>query len=55
MFVLDADDHLTRRTVKLGDSNRRYVEVLSGLEPGDRVVVSDMENYRNSKNLKISK
>ena len=23
MFVLDADDHLTRRTVKLGDSNRR--------------------------------
>ena len=55
MFVLDADDHLTRRTVKLGDSNRRYVEVLSGLESGDRVVVSDMENYRNSKNLKISK
>lgn len=55
MFVLDSDSHLTRRHVKLGDSNRQYVEVLSGLEPGDRVVVSDMENYRNSKNLKISK
>ncbi|MDE6098475.1 MAG: efflux RND transporter periplasmic adaptor subunit [Muribaculaceae bacterium] len=55
MFVLDSDSHLTRRHVKLGDSNRQYIEVISGLEPGDRVVVNDMENYRNSTNLKISK
>lgn len=54
MFVFDAADHLTRRTVKLGDSNRQYIEVLAGLEPGDRVVVSDMDNYKNYKNLKIS-
>lgn len=54
MFVFDAVDHLTRRTVKLGDSNRQYIEVLAGLEPGDRVVVSDMDNYKNYKNLKIS-
>jgi HlyD family secretion protein len=41
-FVLDRDGtSATRRSVKLGRRNADSVEVLSGLEPGDRVVTSD--------------
>lgn len=53
MFVLEGTDRLVRRTVRVGDSNRDYVEVLSGLSPGDKVVISDMDIYKNKKSLKI--
>lgn len=53
LFVMDGDNRLVRRQVKLGDSNRDYVEVTGGLVAGDRVVVSDMERYRAKKELKI--
>jgi HlyD family secretion protein len=39
--------------VKLGDSNFEYVEVVSGLQPSDRVVVSDMSEFRNKNKLKV--
>lgn len=53
LFVMTVDNTLSRRKVKLGDSNRNYVEVLAGLNPGDRVAVGDMESFRNSKSIKI--
>ena len=53
LFVLDGDDQLVKRKVKLGDSNFEYVEVVSGLQPGDRVVVSDMSEFRNKNKLKV--
>jgi HlyD family secretion protein len=53
VFVFDGDRQLVRRTVQLGDSNREYVEVLSGLKVGDRVVTSDMSDYSSHKTLKI--
>ena len=52
LFVV-AGDRLEKRSVKLGDSNREYVEVISGLKPGDRVVISDMDRYRGDKSLKL--
>ena len=55
LFVLDSDSRLQRRKVKLGDSNSSYIEVVSGLEPGDRVTVSDMTDYRNNKSLKLKR
>lgn len=54
LFVLTSDDELERRVIKLGDSNYEYVEVVSGLKPGDRVVISDMSDYENSKKLKLN-
>ena len=36
-----------------GDSNFEYVEVISGLKPGDKVVVSDMSSYKNKNKLKL--
>ena len=41
LFVVNGDQ-LLKRKVQLGDSNYEYVEVISGLQPGDQVVVSDM-------------
>ena len=55
LFVRTADDELEKRKVQLGDSNFEYVEVVSGLEPGEQVVVSDMSNYKNKNSLKLKK
>ncbi|MEJ0098214.1 MAG: HlyD family efflux transporter periplasmic adaptor subunit [Pseudomonadota bacterium] len=42
VFVLAADGKsATRRRVKLGRRNAEQVEVLSGLAPGERVIISD--------------
>lgn len=53
LFVLNGGT-LEKRKVRLGESNYQYVEVTSGLEPGDRVVVSDMSRYRDKNKLKVS-
>lgn len=53
LFVLNGGT-LEKRKVQLGESNYQYVEVISGLEPGDRVVVSDMNRYRDKSRLKVS-
>ena len=47
LFVMTSDDEIVKRKVQLGDSNFEFVEVVSGLQPGDRVVVSDMSQYKN--------
>lgn len=53
LFVLDGSNKLVKRKVQLGDSNFEYVEVLGGLYQGDKVVVSDMSNYKDKKKLRI--
>lgn len=53
LFVRTSADELEKRKVQLGDSNFEYVEVVSGLEPGEQVVVSDMSNYKNKNRLKL--
>lgn len=52
LFVVNGDQ-LLKRKVQLGDSNFEYVEVVSGLEQGDEVVVSDMAAYKDKNKLKI--
>ena len=53
LFVRSSEGELQKRKVQLGDSNFEYVEVVSGLEPGDQVVVSDMNRYKNKSKLKV--
>ncbi|MEA4995365.1 MAG: HlyD family efflux transporter periplasmic adaptor subunit [Petrimonas sp.] len=53
LFVLSGSS-LERRKVQLGESNYEFVEVISGLNSGDKVVVSDMSQYRNKSKLKVS-
>lgn len=53
LFVMTSDDEIVKRKIQLGDSNFEFVEVVSGLNPGDKVVVSDMTNYKNKNKLKV--
>lgn len=55
LFVRDGEGRLVKRKVQLGDSNFEYVEVVSGLKPGDQVVVSDLSQYKNKNKLKLKK
>ncbi len=46
LFRLTADGkHAERVTVRLGRSSVNAVEILGGLEAGDRVIISDMSRY----------
>ena len=54
LFVRNSDTEIVKRKVQLGDSNFEFVEVASGLQPGDQVVVSDMSNYKNKNKLKLN-
>ena len=53
LFVQDSKDEVVKRKVQLGDSNFEYEELISGLKPGDKVVVSDMSTYKNKNKLKL--
>ena len=52
LFVVNGNQ-LLNRNVQLGDSNFEYVEVVSGLQEGDQVIVSDMNAYKDKNKLKI--
>lgn len=54
LFVVDGEGSLRKRKVMLGESNFEYVEVVSGLRAGDKVVVSDMKEFKNKKKLKYN-
>ena len=52
MFVVDGN-RLVKKKVRLGDGSYEYVEVLSGLKEGEKVVVNDMSDYKNTNHLKL--
>ena len=53
-FVLDPDGTTARRrTGELGRRNPTMIEVLGGLEPGERVVVSSYASFRDVDRLLI--
>ncbi len=46
LFVLEPDGrHAARRTVRLGRGSADAVEILGGLAPGDRVILSEMSRW----------
>ncbi len=53
VFVFDSENRAVRRTVHAGDCNRDYVEILDGLQPGDKIIVSDTEQYNTKNKLNI--
>lgn len=42
-----------RRTVRFGDSNFDWVQITSGLRPGDEIVVSDMKDHLDTPRLTV--
>ncbi len=54
LFFLSQDGKkLEKHEVKLGNSNYEFVEVQSGIRPGDRVVLSDMSRFKDSASLRV--
>ena len=52
VFVL-AGGRAVRRVVRFGDSNTDYVQVLSGLNKGDEVIVSDTKSFVDTPELRV--
>ena len=42
-----------KRTVLLGESSSLYVEVVEGIQPGEAVIVSNMNEFRTKDRLKV--
>lgn len=52
IFVLDKNGHKAyRRNIRIGRQNPQYYEVLEGLEPGEQVIVSGYESYKDNEIL----
>ena len=55
IFKLDADgSYATRVQVKLGRSSVNTIEIISGLQPGDRVILSDMSQWDSNDRVKLN-
>ncbi|MCM1489228.1 MAG: HlyD family efflux transporter periplasmic adaptor subunit [Muribaculum sp.] len=52
-FMSEDGKSLEKREVKLGNSNYEYVEATEGVKPGDKVIISDMSNFKESNTLRI--
>jgi HlyD family secretion protein len=54
LFKLDAKGrHAHRVTVELGRSSVNRIEVVRGLQPGDRVILSDMSQWDQSERVRL--
>jgi HlyD family secretion protein len=53
VFVLQSDGTARRREVQVGLSNFDFVEINSGLEPGERVILTDLSDYEHLEELTI--
>jgi HlyD family secretion protein len=52
IFVVDKDGKTaTRRNITIGRQNPLFYEVLSGLQPGEKVITSGYENFGDSQKL----
>jgi len=54
IFVVDeSEDFAIRRKIKLGRMNPQNYEVLEGLEPGEKVIISSYDNYGDFERLTL--
>lgn len=54
IFRLDPDgSYATRTQVQLGRSSVNTIEIVSGLQPGDRVILSDMSQWDSADRIKL--
>lgn len=53
IFVVDGD-RAVRRQIKIGRQNPQYYEVIEGLKPGEKVIVSAYDNYGDNEVLNLN-
>ena len=52
LYVID-NEIAFRKAVIVGESNLNYVEIVSGIKPGEEVIISDIERFRNLKKIRV--
>jgi HlyD family secretion protein len=56
IFVLDpTESFATKRNISIGRKNPKYYEVLEGLKPGEKVIVSGYETFGKNEKLILKK
>jgi multidrug efflux pump subunit AcrA (membrane-fusion protein) len=45
-WVIEPDETVTRRPVKLGEARGAHIEIVEGLQPGDRIAVAGVTFLR---------
>jgi HlyD family secretion protein len=56
IFVLDpSESFATKRNISIGRKNPKYYEVLEGLKPGEKVIVSGYETFGKNEKLILKK
>ncbi len=56
IYVLDpTESYATKRDISIGRKNPKYYEVLSGLKPGEKVIVSGYETFGKNEKLILKK
>ncbi len=56
IFVLDpTESYATKRDISIGRKNPKYYEVLSGLQPGEKVIISGYETFGKNEKLILRK
>lgn len=53
-YVLDSDGVATRKSIVIGARSLSAVEILSGLEEGDRVVISSLDLFRGADSVLVT-
>jgi len=54
-FVLTPNgEYATRRAIELGERNPDYVEVLHGLTPGDKVIISSYQGFKTVQRVQLT-
>jgi HlyD family secretion protein len=55
VFVVRDGERAEKRAVKLGRRNNAQVEVLSGLAPGENVIISSYAPFGKAERLQLTK
>jgi HlyD family secretion protein len=54
IYVLDKDGkRAVKREISIGRQNPRYYEVIEGLEPGDKVIISSYDSFGDNDILEL--
>jgi HlyD family secretion protein len=53
IFVLESDSQARRVTVQYGAMSGPYIQILNGITPGDKVIVTDMSKWANFPTVRL--
>jgi HlyD family secretion protein len=53
LFVIQGTNAI-RRPVTVGEINLHYAEILTGIQPDEEVIISDMQRYENNKTIVLT-